>query len=169
MDEAGIQHFSLTDRTGKSHHYEVILHDGVPGWKLYQRVTGLLAPIVGSGLLAVAASGKGLDIDIEALASSEGIGASLRGVVLGFTPVLVNDLLTHVVRDGKQMSDEAQRSKAFRANYDEQAMALMKVMSVNGFFPASNLIEQLASVAKKAVDEVLDGDEKSSSTPPDGG
>lgn len=164
MNADGFCYFTLTDRTGQAHNYDVILHDGMSGWDLYTKIAAIIAPIAGSGLLAVLASKKGsaMDVDVEALAANEGIGSSLRSVIVGFDPRVVQSLFQHVTRDGVKLNDPAARGQAYRANYDEQALAMLKVMTINGFFPAASEIERLAVAAKKLVDAAG----KSSGTPP---
>jgi len=109
--------------------------------------------------------GSAMDVDIEALAANEGIGSSLRSVIMGFDPRIVNDLFHHVTRDGTKLDSPAARGMAYRANYDEQALAMLKVMTINGFFPAASEIEKLvAAAAKLAASKAGEG--KSSETPP---
>ena len=105
---AEIHRFTLTDRRGKSHDYEVTLHPAEEG------------------------------LDILAAFAQYGLGAGFGRLDLSkLLPLrkLTRDILEFTTRDKLELRANGAFDDAYRANFGELIRALAEVVEVNDFLP----------------------------------
>jgi hypothetical protein len=152
----GIHQFQLVDARGDAHDYVLTEHPagegmgvmyellalGVPstigllGAALQSRdLLGAVLDAVGGGTLAFGADELAkvfAEVDFSKVGPEIG-----RALGSGKAPALTRQIVSHAIRDGKRLRDDAAFGQAFQANYGELLKLVWKVCSINRFFPVS--------------------------------
>ncbi|MEL6349400.1 MAG: hypothetical protein AAFV53_40230 [Myxococcota bacterium] len=182
--------FTLHDRNGDPHDYEVTLHPPMEGLIISQQLASLglepitqaiegVLPHLARGFMAAqeAANKAGRDtismmdfaVDPEALVwdlrvgrVGEQLSAAIRRLDVG----LVQKILAKTTRDGRPMGSSRRINSdfddAYRGNYTELFVACGRVIAINGFLPLDG-ISAIGARIQEAADELL----SPSKTPPD--
>lgn len=135
-----MQDFTLTDKEGNEHLYEVNPHPTKQGSLLMLQICGLLSePALQAIRLFVGEMEDGHnpgDVDIGAIldkADFDKLGGSLRTALLALEPDDLQMFFAHTTRDGQNLANDASYNSAFQGNWGEFMKALWKIIKANGF------------------------------------
>lgn len=164
--------FTLTDRNGKAHKYEIELHPATDGDEVFWTLAGLGLPTlakIGELLLQGDEVGKAirsgdvkaaLGIDFASLFDGldlAELGKTLENSILDRVDMskLGRQILLHTTRDGKPLDNDLNYDSAYRGNYLERLQATIRAAKINGFFP----VPDITSKSKKDTTAESDTDE----------
>lgn len=157
------QRFTLKDRQGSEHAYEMATFGGIEGARLMFNIHAALGDALAGALFAVFMGEDTAEFDARLLKTT-------ATQILMKLDNLMPQLLENTSRDGVALATNGKLTKGFDAafgcNYGEMNEAISEVIDRNGFLELSDILKILPpGIRVKALAALPASNESESSTP----